>query len=253
MSLAPRLLSGLIGALLLAGNAQASEDNSKIHAAVKTIKDTATVRSIRDIPGLGLKEVVADSTVIYMDANGRYLFFGTLLDLESKRNLSDEAGAVVRKATLESIPDSEKIVYEPKNVKHRVYVFTDISCGYCHKVHENLQGYMDRGIAIEYLAYPRGGRQNPAFAEMQKIWCAKDRKAAYDYVQTGKSITDTPTCNDPVQKHFDIGEQLAFEGTPAIYSASGKQLGGFIAPDELAARLDKEEAPAQDQVATTRP
>lgn len=257
MRFAPRLLTLALGTLMATS---AYADEAQIKAAVKTIKETATIKSIRDIPITGIKEVIADNTVVYMDPTGRYLFFGTLLDLQEKRNLSDDAAAMVRKESLLSIPAADKIVYEPKVVKHRVTVFTDISCGYCHKVHENLKGYMDRGIAIEFVPYPRGGQQNPAWNEMRKIWCAKDRNAAYDAASAGKTIPGEASCDDPVARTFALGESLAFEGTPAMYSADGKQLGGYVPPEEMAQRLDKEAAqnaagktappPADDKVAS---
>lgn len=247
MRFAPQLLTLALGTLLAAGAHAADEakitptERAQIQAAVKTIKETATIKSIRDVPGTGLKEVIADSTVVYMDPTGRYLFFGTLLDLKEKKNLSDDAAASVRRSSLQSIPEADKIVYAPAVVKHRVTVFTDISCGFCHKVHENMKGYLDRGIAIEYVPYPRGGQQNPAWNEMRKIWCSKDRKAAFDYVQSGKSLTTEANCDDPVARTYALGEALAFEGTPAIYTEDGKQLGGFVPPEEMAVRLDKEE------------
>lgn len=223
----------------IASSHSAQADEAKIAAAVKTINPTATVRSIKDIPGTGLKEVVADNSVVYMDPNGRYLFFGTLLDLESKKNLSEETQASVRVNSLRDIPLSEKIIYSPKDPKYRITVFTDITCGYCHKVQENLQGYLDRGIAVEYVAFPRGGAQTAAWTEMRKIWCAKDRKAAYEQALRGEALTNAADCNDPVARHYKLGDTLGIEGTPAIFSEDGKQLGGFLPPDRMAAELNK--------------
>lgn len=230
----------ITASLLISGHSSANE--AKIAAAVKVINPDATVRSIKDIPGTGLKEVIADNSVVYMDPNGRYLFFGTLLDLEAKKNLSDEAQASVRIGSLKGIPDSEKIIYEPKEVKHRITVFTDISCGYCHKVHENLQGYLDRGIAVEYVAFPRGGAQSPAWKEMQKVWCAPDRKAAYEQALRGEPVAGDANCKNPVASHYKLGDALDIEGTPAIFSQEGKQLGGYLPPDRMAAELNKKSA-----------
>lgn len=230
-------------ALIAAGFAGAVQaDDAKIREAVRLVKETAVVKSIKDVPGTGLKEVVADSSVIYMDPNGEYLFFGTLLNIKTKVNLTEKSLAVARVGALQSIPTAEKIVLKAPNEKYRVTIFTDTSCGYCKLLHENEKGYADRGITIEYVAFPRGGTQSEAFQVMRKVWCAKDRAAAYGLAVTGKAVEGAADCADPVGKHYAIGDGMAIEGTPAIFTANGQQLGGFLPPDKLEEKL-KGDAP----------
>jgi thiol:disulfide interchange protein DsbC len=38
---------------------------------------------------------------------------------------------------------------------------------------------------------------------------------------------------------YDLGLKVGVDGTPAIFAADGTQLGGYVAPDELKAKLDK--------------
>ena len=52
------------------------------------------------------------------------------------------------------------IVYPAKNEKHVVTVFMDITCHYCHLLHQQLKEYNDLGIAVRYLAFPRAGMNN---------------------------------------------------------------------------------------------
>lgn len=212
----------------------------RIEAAVKVINPDATVHSVRALPGLEeVKEVTADSSVVYMDSTGRYLFFGTLLDLEEKRNLSEEAQAVARRLALDAIPDSEKIIYAPSNVLHRVVVFTDISCTYCQRLHQRVADYNDRGIAIEYVAFPRGGEQNPAWEQMRSIWCAADPKAAYDAAVAGQAPEGGASCSDPVDSHYALGEALDVRGTPALFTSTGRLISGFMEPDRLLVTLER--------------
>ena len=63
----------------------------------------------------------------------------------------------------------------------------------------------------------------------------------FDRVWVVDRLTTEANCDDPVARTYALGEALAFEGTPAIYTEDGKQLGGFVPPEEMAARLDKEE------------
>ena len=73
-----------------------------------------------------------------------------------------------------------------------------------------------------------------------------------DLVSDGKKIEGVAACNDPVAKGFEIGESLAFEGTPAIYDFSGKQYGGFVPAAELATRLEKEGGQKGEKVASIK-
>lgn len=237
-------LSALTLALLATFSLSASADEAKIREAVKTVKETAVIKSIRDVPNTGLKEVIADSTVIYMDPDGQYLFFGTLLDLKNKKNMTEDAQSIARVTSLQSIPESEKIVLKAPNEQFRVTVFTDVSCHYCQLLHQNEKAYLDRGITLEYVAFPRGGTASPAYATMRQVWCSKDRAAAYKTAIEGGTLTQAADCKDPVSRHYDIGDQMAIEGTPAIFAPSGKQLGGFLPPDQMEAKLKEIRAAA---------
>lgn len=247
----------LLAAALAVTSVSAFAGQKEIEEAVRAVKATAKVKSITDVPNTGLKEVIADSTVIYMDPNGQYLFFGTLLDLKNKQNLTEKAQAVARVGSLKSIPESEKIVIKAPKEKYRVTVFTDVSCGYCKLLHQNEKGYLDRGITIEYVAFPRGGTQSEAFGVMRQIWCSENRAKAYGDAIEGKAVSGVASCNDPVAKHYEIGDGMAIEGTPAIFSEDGRQMGGFVPPDQLEARLQeaaaaKNPAAAAEKVAVAK-
>ena len=42
------------------------------------------------------------------------------------------------------------IVYKAAQEKHVITVFTDITCGYCHKLHEQMKDYNALGITVRY-------------------------------------------------------------------------------------------------------
>lgn len=235
-------------ALSLFASAHAAElkpaTRKAIEGTVSQINQAAKIGSITPGPIAGLNEVLVDGVVLYISDDGKYLFHGTLLDVVNRRNLTDIAGAAVRKDTLASLKDADKIIYKPAGkTKYKVVVFTDISCHYCHRVHENIKGYLDRGIQVEYVAFPRGGPQSPVLAQMEQIWCSKDRNAAYDAAVAGKTLANVVPCDNPVRAQYDIGDKLGIQGTPAIYSYDGMQHGGYIAPEQLLQALENKRQP----------
>lgn len=229
----------LLVALALASTASVAAPNqAAIEKRIKDINPTAKIMSITVTPVPGINEVLVDGQVVYLSDDGRYLFHGSLLDMDERLNLTDLAGAAQRAELLDMIPDSEKIVFEPRGeTKHTIRVFTDVSCGYCKKLHQEIQSYLDAGIRVEYLAFPRGGEQAPAFAEMEAIWCAKSPKVAYEGAVVGEMPPSIP-CANPVKSHYALGDRLGVQGTPAIYTTSGVQVGGYVPAPELLAQLN---------------
>lgn len=53
------------------------------------------------------------------------------------------------------------IVYKAAQEKHVITVFTDITCGYCHKLHEEMKDYNALGITVRYR-FPTRRRAEPA-------------------------------------------------------------------------------------------
>lgn len=222
----------------IAGAAETAVDGPKmqnIKATVAQINPDAKISWIKPSPLAGLSEVGVDGVVLYISDDGRYLLHGTLLDVLNRKNLTEIAGAETRKQLLAQIKPADKIIYRPKGqVKHTIVVFTDISCGYCHKLHEQIQGFLDRGIQVEYVPFPRGGTQSPALSQMERIWCSKDRNAAYDAAVAGNPTAGAPgACANPVSELYELGDKLGIQGTPAVFTYDGLQHGGFVMPEAL--------------------
>jgi thiol:disulfide interchange protein DsbC len=41
------------------------------------------------------------------------------------------------------------------------------------------------------------------------------------------------SCANPVRQEFGLGEKLGVSGTPAIVTASGRMIGGYLTPAQL--------------------
>lgn len=238
-SLAFALCGAFAANFAVASDSPTSIDQQAIRDAVKLINPTAEIRAINEFGMPGVKQVLADTSVVYISDDGRYVFSGLMLDMVEKRNLSDEAQSLARADILHTIPKSAVISFEPKTVKHRITVFTDVSCHYCQMFHKDLQSYLDNGIAVDYVPFPRGGEQSPVFGAMQSIWCAadKDKKKVLDGAYAGMMPTEA-RCDDPVAAMYNLGDKLGIEGTPAIYDASGHHLGGYVPADQMIKQLD---------------
>jgi thiol:disulfide interchange protein DsbC len=230
----------LIGALLLTFSAtqlaMAEDDalTAKLTARIRSVLPDAKVTSIKPAPVPGLYEVSIGPTILYMTGDGKFAVRGDIFDLESKRNVTDQRRMQARVESFKGLGEGSPIRFAATGGKaqHEIYVFTDIDCGYCRKMHKEISQLNAAGIAVNYLAFPRTGLDSESYDKAVAVWCAPDRQAALTNAKTGKKIQNAK-CDNPVAKHFRLGEAMAVQGTPAVYSADGEDLGGYIPAPEL--------------------
>jgi len=210
-----------------------------IKNSLKTVLPDLEVSRVElsQIPGLYIVTIGAE--VFYVSADGKYLLRGDLIDLVSKTNLTESERAVERVAMLRAIPPGDYIEYGPDDPRHTIYVFTDITCGFCQRLQADVDEINNKGIAIRFLAFPRSGPGTESFRQMESIWCAEDRHTALTDAMIGIGVTEA-NCQNPVHENFALGQAMGVRGTPAIYTLEGKYLAGYMPPDELLQTLAQE-------------
>lgn len=172
-----------------------------------------------------------------MSDDGKFLMQGSMYDLANKRDLTEARMAGLRRDALAKVPESKRIVFAPKDPKYTVSVFTDIDCGYCRKLHSQIEQYNQQGIAVQYLWFPRSGLNTPSYDKAVSVWCAADRKKAFTEAKAGAE-PKTAKCDNPVAEEFDLGQRLGVSGTPSVIAPDGTQIGGYLTPEQMRARLD---------------
>jgi thiol:disulfide interchange protein DsbC len=229
---------------VLAGNgAVGGTGDAAVRAALLKAVPGAQIDSIKPSIIPGYREVAVGGKVVYVSADGRYLMQGSLVDLNTRDNLTEVSEGALRRGQLDAVPRNRRIVFSPPNPKYRITVFTDIDCGYCRKLHAQINDYMKEGISVEYLFFPRAGIGSESFNKAVSVWCAADQRKALTEAKLDKPITKR-TCTNPVTKDYALGQRVGVDGTPAIFAADGTQLGGYLPPDEMLARLDRAAARA---------
>lgn len=189
---------------------------------------------IQPAPIAGLKTVIADAGILYISEDGKHIIQGTLYDISQAQPVN-----LTNKLLMTKLNGLEKemIVYPAADQKHVITVFTDITCGYCHKLHEQMKEYNDQGITVRYLAFPRQGLKSQAERDMNVIWCAKDRAKAFDSAMKQEKVTGE-TCDIDLAKHYQLGVQFGIQGTPAIVLEDGTLIPGYQGPKEMKQLLD---------------
>ena len=119
------------------------------------------------------------------------------------------------------------LIYEPEGPSERsITVFTDISCGYCRRLHEDIDALLDEGVRVRYLLFPRAGLGSQGHKDLESVWCAEDPQAAMTAAKAGARITPA-TCENPIESHIALAEQVGLRGTPLIYLDTGRARAGL--------------------------
>lgn len=189
-------------------------------------------------PFAGFREVLVGGQVLYVSDDGRYLLQAQPYDLQTRSFAASEGLLAYRRKLLATAPVADRIVFAPPAPKYVISVFTDIECGYCRKLHSEIGELNKRGIAIEYLAYPRMGLGSQDYKDMVSVWCAADRRKALTDAKNDRPVP-AKSCTTPVNMQYALGGELGVNGTPAIYAADGTQLGGYLPPDKMLEALQK--------------
>jgi thiol:disulfide interchange protein DsbC len=234
---------GFAALILLAAALSATAQESlrdKLSAAIETA-------SGNELKIVGLKRTVLSTIfevqlntgeILYSDISGDYIFAGDMYKTSPAGlvNLSASTRQGSNLESLNAVAESEMIIFEPAETKATLTVFTDVDCGYCRKLHGEIEQLLSYGIRVRYLAYPRGGEQSPALDKMVSVWCSDDRHKAFNQAKNGQNLP-ARDCDTPVLEHYQLGNQFGVNGTPALVFPDGRLIPGYIEAERLAGML----------------
>jgi thiol:disulfide interchange protein DsbC len=230
--------------LALAGFANAADQSAATvdpRAAIAKKFPGVKVDDVKPSPIPGMYEVGIGADTAYVSADAKYVISGDLYEIDSRTNLTEAGRSVARSKALAKLDERDMIVFAPQTTKYTITVFTDVECGYCRKLHSQIAELNQLGVRVRYAAYPRQGPGTSDWQKMQAVWCAKDRKAAITQAKQDQEVKSTP-CSDPVQKQYQLGEELGIRGTPAIFTPAGDYIGGYLPPAKLVQQLQELQA-----------
>ena len=235
------LLYAAVFALTL-NSAFAAEDlaeaEKKMRASLAVLLPTLTPDTITKAPVPDLYEVTFGTRVVYLTGDGRYLLQGKIIDLETRTPITEQRIKELKKVALDGLDESQMIVFGDDQAKHTITVFTDIDCGYCRKLHSEMDDYNKNGIRVRYLAYPRAGLQSSSARDAVSVWCADDRNEAMTIAKQGGKLAQRD-CENPVAEHYQLGQVFGISGTPALILDDGEIIPGYIPAAKLRAALDQ--------------
>jgi len=128
----------LLPLLAWIGSVQA---DAALKAKLEAMLPGMVVESMSPLEGTDFVEAVVDGQVVYFSKDARYVFQGDVIALDSRENITQLRRTGIKKDALALLNEEDMIVFEPKKTEHTLTVFTDIDCGYCRKLHDQMAEY----------------------------------------------------------------------------------------------------------------
>jgi thiol:disulfide interchange protein DsbC len=229
---------------LLAGASQAqppaqqpAQEPADPRAQIASKIPGTRAEDLRPTPVSGIYELTHGTEIAYVTADGKYAISGDLIDLAKNDNVTEAHRRDLRAKLIGAIPESEMLVFGPREPKYTVTVFTDVDCAYCRQLHSQIAEYNRLGIRVRYLFYPRTGPNTESWTKAEEVWCSNDRNEALTLAKRGAALQAKVCPNNPVAKHYALGRDFGLQGTPAIVLANGELIGGYLPPGELVQQL----------------
>jgi thiol:disulfide interchange protein DsbC len=218
----------------------AGPDLAKVKAQLEKNLSGVEIGEVSATPVPGLFEAIINDQVTYLTEDGHYMVRGDIYDRQTSTNLSELSRSKIRLEILKGIDDDQTIVFGPKKAKHTINVFTDTSCGYCRKLHnEEVPKLTEAGVKVRYLLFPRAGLGSPGYNELQSIWCAKNPQEALTKAKQGEQVPEK-TCDNPIAEHVSLAQTFGLRGTPLLVTDKGTLINGYRPADQLLQILESD-------------
>jgi thiol:disulfide interchange protein DsbC len=192
-----------------------------------------------------VEAVLADGSLVHLTPDLTHMVYrGELYELLPLKpnNITKNRNNMKREGLMSALNEKDLVIFKAKGEEKSVInVFTDIDCGYCRKLHDEVGRLNDLGISVRYLAYPRAGitdrrtgQLTDSFKKIKSVWCDNNRAEAMTAAKKNRTIKDNLECDAPIAKHIALGYEVGVSGTPAIVLDDGRFIGGYMEADELA-------------------
>lgn len=226
-----RLLQ-LFFSLLLFASLAAQAGEKEIRQSLQKNLSGMEITSLSKTPYGGLYELVVDGQAAYVTSDGKYLFLGNVIELQSKRNLTAARNAKLMEVKWDTLPLANAIKEVKGNGSRKLAIFSDADCPYCRKLEPELEKLTN--VTIYTFLYPIEGLHPNAVPTSKKIWCEKDRLKAWKaYMLKGEEPKSAGDCANPVDENVALGAKLRVSGTPTMVLENGTRIPGYVSAEKL--------------------
>lgn len=214
-------------------NCPSKEDVKK---RLESVQKGIEIESVGKTPIDGICEVIVKLSdiqkgIFYIDSSGKYIFSGSIIDLQNLKNLTQEKlesinKKVLSKSDLSKLDKMTDIVYGKSN--NVVYLITDPDCPYCKKAEAILDRLVKEGkITVKVILLPLEMLHPDAKAKAISLIC--DKKGFKELMEGYKSSNQCEIGKKKIDKNIDyLINDLKVRATPTFIFPDGEMKSGII-------------------------
>lgn len=145
----------------------------------------------------------------------------------SRQHRLDQLKALPRESTI-NYPAQGREIGE-------VTVFTDTTCAFCQKLHQEIDQLTAAGIAVRYVPFPRAGSHSPSGEQLAQVLCSAQPTNALTMAFQGGQLENDPSseCLAAVENGYHLGQRFGVPGTPTIALLNGELGEGYVSVRRL--------------------
>ena len=221
------------------------EDMQKI---LDGLQKGLTVEKVEPSEVSGLCSVIlkvsdTDKGLVYVDPQGRYLVAGNIIEVSTKKNLTQEKLALLNKIVLNpsQLAELEKrVAFVHGKSDKFVYLITDPDCPFCKRAEEMLDELVKQGkLAVKIILFPLEQIHPEAKAKSISIIC--DKKGFEGLRQGYKSQNQCEAGKKLVEDAQKFVSTLRIKGTPTFIFPDGEMRSGLIPKEVILQKLGLKE------------
>ncbi len=222
------LVFTLLAALSLGALAQEAAIRKNL---AERLPNLPKIDEVSKTPMPGLYEVrVNQSEIFYTDEKGDFLIQGSLIDTQSRTDLTEQRVDKLTAIAYKDLPLKDAFTIVRGNGKRKMAVFEDPNCGYCKRFERDL-AKIDN-VTVHVFLYPILSADSAE--KSRNIWCAKDKGKAFLDWMVRDVTPPAATCDTAaVTRNVEFGKKARITGTPTIIFADGTRVPGAIGADRI--------------------
>jgi thiol:disulfide interchange protein DsbC len=221
--------------------AAALAGKEEIISRLKEVSPDLPISDVVESPIKGVYEVqLNNGESLYASPEGGYFLLGQMFAVQNGSfvNLSEQRLNAIRKELLATVRPEDTIQFPAKGEEKAViHIFTDVDCGYCRKLHNEINQINELGITVRYLAYPRSGMTSPTARKLETAWCSKDRALVLTQYKRDEDVDLISCPTNLISQQYALGGKMGVTGTPAIVTSEGRLIPGYLPARRLAREL----------------
>lgn len=222
-----------LGLFLFALMSSAHAGENEIRQSLQNkFPNIGKLEHVAKTPYAGLYEVIINDQLLYTDAQGQYLFDGSVIEVVSRRDLTDERRRQLFAIEFDKLPLELAVKKVKGNGKRKMAYFSDPNCGYCKRLEKELSKIDD--VTLYLFLYPIFQGSDEV---VRNVYCARDPVKTWGDLMLNGIAPAGASCKTPTEKVLALGKKMRVTGTPNLIFDDGTQVPGYLPAEELERRL----------------